>query len=469
MTPAAPPAPRWVRAGDAAALAAVVAIHALGFLNWGLAGYGLARGAAWALCALLGAWGAWGWACGRLDGDDAAPLRWLARFFLAAAALASLQLAPLPLGLASANPLWREALAAFQDAGLAPPDSLPWALAPGRAALGWHQLAASALFVLGIAPMLTRRTVAARLLAVVVCASLLEGVLGLGSYALRGAERARGALFNPNHHAALAVMGIPLALAVCAQWHRRSTSNAPGPPVLALAALILAALVGWLAAFSRSSLVLGGGVLIAWALRERALWQRGRGAGAPQGSHAALAAAALLLLLTGAASLADRYASRFRELEGIERIDRVDMWFATLRGLRATNYGGMGIGGAEHALNRFATVPTATTAVFTHNDWVQWLGELGVPVCALLALLALRWFAAWIEARRDWSVRWSIREQMIRRAAAAGCAITLAHAATDFHLRIPLVGFQFLALLALTCSPALERVFPSPARGGAVD
>jgi len=56
--------------------------------------------------------------------------------------------------------------------------------------------------------------------------------------------------------------------------------------------------------------------------------------------------------------------------------------------------------------------------------------------------------ALW-QLRRDPARKIHWREGHFTRAALAGMLIALAQALSDFHLRIPLIAFQFLILLAL--------------------
>jgi O-antigen ligase len=129
---------------------------------------------------------------------------------------------------------------------------------------------------------------------------------------------------------------------------------------------------------------------------------------------------------------------------------RAAYWLATLKGLAQVPLLGLGLGGAEASINRFLLGrPTSVLAVWSHNDYVQVVSELGLMWTALV-LGALGWFLRCF--KREWDDGSRIlgrRMRGFRRAALAGMAITLVHAFFDFHLRLPIVGFHFLLVGAL--------------------
>lgn len=131
-------------------------------------------------------------------------------------------------------------------------------------------------------------------------------------------------------------------------------------------------------------------------------------------------------------------------------LGRVAYWKATLAGWGRSPILGLGLGGTEAAINRFLTDrPTSVQAVWSHNDYVQVFAELGLAgSAALLAGIACFGF----RARLEWMEQGPALGRRLggmRLAILAGLAMTLIHALFDFHLRLPLVGFQFLLLSAL--------------------
>jgi O-antigen ligase len=131
----------------------------------------------------------------------------------------------------------------------------------------------------------------------------------------------------------------------------------------------------------------------------------------------------------------------------------MQLWRGTLRALAVEPWSGLGLRGTEAALTRYAEWPMTTNPIWAHNDYVQALAELGVPAALLVACLAgMALLCGARELRRATRAeRWS--RDLLRRAAAAGALTALAHAAADFHLRIPLAGFVCLGLIALAVTP----------------
>jgi O-antigen ligase len=169
---------------------------------------------------------------------------------------------------------------------------------------------------------------------------------------------------------------------------------------------------------------------------------------------AALIVALSTLVLS--ASIFEGFAERGWWTDEMEGQGRIDLWRATWMGLMESPWLGLGPAGAETAMNRFSIMPNFQAPVWSHNDYVQMISELGLPVAALCLAVLL---AAVYAFARDWAagsrrIAWS--EGLLARAATVGVVVALAHAVTDFHLRIPLVGFSFLILLAVVAMPALR-------------
>jgi O-antigen ligase len=93
--------------------------------------------------------------------------------------------------------------------------------------------------------------------------------------------------------------------------------------------------------------------------------------------------------------------------------------------------------------------PARKVAVYSHNDWIQFLAEFGLAGTAAGLVLGIGFVRALARQARAEAglVPWEV--QLLRRGAAAGLLALLAHAVVEFHLRMPAIGFQALALLAL--------------------
>ncbi|MDK2970880.1 MAG: hypothetical protein PWP23_635 [Candidatus Sumerlaeota bacterium] len=459
--------PNWVRVVDGIALALVVAILAGGFASEGYIANLEARGWAFAGCALLGIWGVVGWTMGRWSGAPRAASRWIAYAGLAAVIWTGVQTIPLSRERVTAiSPVWQQVEADFAEAGVPMPERIPIAHSPVRSRLSWNHLVALLGFYLGVATLATRRGSTIVLLVVLCALTVAEGAFGAYTFLVKGVPRAYGAAWNPSHHAALTLMGIPVLVAALLELRRQiprySDAILSGRnPLILLFFLVGVALLGWGAGLSRASIMFGLLVLTGWGVLE--LWAALKSSGERTGLRGLwrLAGGGLvvIVLLCGAvlllvlAAVPEGVAHRGFSADPAMLTRRVDFWRASVEALRETPWLGLGPAGTEHALTRFVHVPTFKNPVHSHNDYVQSVAELGIPAAAVVLVLllvgAVLLLRDWRNQRRvfDWE------ERLLRRACGAGVLTILLHTLVDFPLRIPLVGFVFLILLALVVNP----------------
>lgn len=459
--------PNWVRAVDTVALAIVGLILAGGFFCEGYVTQLQWRGWAFAGCALLGAWGAAGLLLGRWSGRPRAAAAWIVAAGLAAAAWSAVQVRPMPAErIASLSPVWGHIAGDFAEAGVSLRPHIPLAHSPAKGALSWEQLVASIGFFLGVACLATRRGSSIVLLMLMGVVTVAEGAFGAWTFLVEGAPRAYGGAWNPNHHAALTLMGIPVLLAGLVEL-RRQVPRFSEPllsgrnPLILVFFLVGVALLGWGAGLSRASILIGVAVLAGWGVLElsgvlasarrtggvRELW---RHAGGALVTAVLLGLGVFLLML---AAVPEGVARRGFSADPGILTRRVEFWRAGLEALAETPWLGLGPGGMEQALTRFVRVPTFKNPVHAHNDYIEAVAELGLPaslvVGALLLLAMVRWAA---ESRRR-AGDFDRDERLLQRACTAGVLTVLLHSLVDFPLRIPLVGFAFLILLALAVNP----------------
>lgn len=460
--------PNWVRVGDSLALLLVALVLLGGFFSEGYASRPLLRGWAWAACGALGAWGIIGAALGRWSGPMRAPARWMAVLGLVGVLWTGFQAMPLPASfVVSKSPVWAQVAANFAEAGVPLPERIPFAHSPSRAPLAWNQLVACYLFFLGVAVLATRRTPAARLVLLVSLVAVAEGLLGLFAFTFAGAQRASGAAYNPNHHAALVLLSMPILLGGMLQMRRHLPAFSDGllsgrNPLLFLLFLALLAGIGWAASLSRASLAIGIVILLAWGLVE-VLGALHHG---PDSSHVAsrtnLAGTLVVLGFLGGFGLLTLHSVAVPEgfarrglgggdLEMAER--RLEFWRASFEALAETPWLGLGPGGSEHALLRFVRVPTVTNPIHAHNDYVQVLAEVGAPAALVLAGLLVGVLVALARETRRRRELFDWHERRLQRACVVGLLTVLLHSAVEFPLRLPLVAFTALILLALVLNP----------------
>ncbi len=460
--------------GDLAAMLAIVLVLVIAMWNWGLPSAGLARAMAWFLCGVLGAWGAISWGMGRLDGPDARAIRAVLVVLAAHALAGAAFLVPIDRATAAnLSPALAEVLDAFAPSGLPEADAeVPLSLAPERTRRAVETSLAMFLFALGVAPLAMRRTGAKFLLTAAVVIALVEGAMGVMVFVFRGVSRAYGAIFNPNHHAALVLMGIPCAMSLLyllPHYRRRFRGDVGGGrnPLLPLYAMVLIAMTGWIAALSRSSLFLGGALVSLWAFWE---YRRIRARRVREGlvGDDDIARRIQTAIITGVVALFSILAlvvfgsdvvARVSELEEVRSIDRLANSRATIEGLRSTAWIGTGPGATEYTINRHVTFSTRSAPVHTHNDYVEFLAEHGVGGGALL-LIATCW-ALWVMARHRHAQResYSANQLMLSRAGLVGVASVALHSATDFPLRIPLIMMTAVMLLLASVGPGAPRLF----------
>jgi hypothetical protein len=435
-----------------------------GWASWGYSVHGPYRAFAWLLCAVAGSWALIRHPDPLISRE---PVSYLLYAFLLTLLWSGLQLIPLPAGfVTSLNPEWRESVAVMERTGLTPPEKLTMALAAEQGRVAWNHLLASILFFLAALAAASRRTSLWWLTRVIAFVCAAEGLAALVR-ALGGENRAYGFLFNPNHSAALILMGVPLIVAHMRVRHRRRTAEgAPGllsgqDPGIVLGALVLAVLAGWIGTLSRGSLLLGFPVLVAWAMIEVALsWKRRRTTDEDSTSHIKwlipLTAVLLLVILAVSSSALDRFGTRFSSGDVSAVVDqgRLALVRAAFAALGDTNYLGLGLHGAEAMLHRHLGAVTRYAPIHAHNDWVEVPAELGI-IGFVLVMIPLVIFASKFVRGTVWVMLFSSRSQtaVLQRAALAGACSALAHAAADFHLRVPLAGFCFLALLAIAFAP----------------
>ena len=434
-------------------------------MNYGYVYDDTARATAWLACSLFAAWGLVMLARGAWLPRDTRPALWVIALLGLYALWGGLQTVRLPSSFVlSISPIWRTIKESFDAAGIPFPERVALATAPDKAVFSLNQMIAGLCFFIGATALASRRMGAVSLILIVTFFSIFEGIVGVARFAFTSAGRTSGIVYNPNHHAAAVIMGLPLAL-VCltylrsTAWGRRRTQEHSRQDQLVLLSAVLAiAAIGWLVSLSRGSLLAGLFILTAWWAWEAwmnfkefqryqkiSFWDWFRGLPL---LPILVPVISLFLLLTFAAFLP----AILKRLENPDMhfMGRAQLWHASLRGMLDSNMLGLGFGGAEFAMNQYmVSRPTRYAPVWSHNDYVQTVTELGL-VGLVVGVVCLGGCALSLyrqERRLARELRWA--QRLPRRAMLVGVLITLMHAIGEFHLRIPIVGLQFLSLLAL--------------------
>lgn len=398
----------------------------------------------------------------RLSGMQRTALVLAALLVLVAAA----QLLPLPWALWRGLPGHADIAAALQAADAAPA-ALPLSLTPwATERMLWSLLPGLALFVAACGFERRELERLALLLLAVAALGVLWGFLQVAGgpasplrfYRPTNPSEAVGFFANRNHYAALLVTAMPLAAAAFVRaWREQARQGARQVLFASLAAVAFALiLLGLVIARSRAGLGLGMLALLACLPLSGASlggWRSARGK--------ALGLAGLVALLLGVQF------GLYGVLQRLEqdplsdaRVQFAQVGLGLARGFLPW---GSGLGSftslyeaAEPAAQRLAIV-----ANHAHDDWLEWLIELGLPGIVLAALCAA--LVLYATARAWW--RGGDRSDFpLRRAAGIGLVALLLHSLVDYPLRTTALMATAAVLLALLLRPAGAAEDAAPAR-----
>ena len=281
-----------------------------------------------------------------------------------------------------------------------------------------------------------------------------ESALGLAQFYTAGAANAHGTYRSYDHFAGLLEMALPFAVmhGISAWRGGQSRFSSPLRPALragasfAIAALLL---IGTVDSLSRMGFL---AALFALAMLGAAALPRKRGL-------LALPAAALLLVIY---LPPDQLIERFAQISTPDKIasqDRVAVWRETLPLIAAYPATGCGLGAFESVFARFKRHAPSIVDNYAHNDYLQYLAEVGIFGFALgLALVG----GLLIAAARASSRHASAADRALARASLASMAALLLHSTVDFNSYIPANAFAFAWIAALAAS-AMFSSRPVPA------
>jgi O-antigen ligase len=172
------------------------------------------------------------------------------------------------------------------------------------------------------------------------------------------------------------------------------------------------------------------------------------------------AAVFLLLIYLPPDQLIDRFA-QISTADQIASQDRVAVWRETLPLIAAYPAAGCGLGAFESVFVRFKHHAPTIVDNYAHNDYLQYLAEVGTFGFALgLALVGGLLFTAARASLRHASAA----DRALARASLASMAALLLHSTVDFNSYIPANAFAFAWIAALAAS-AMFSSRPVPAFG----
>ena len=353
----------------------------------------------------------------------------------------ALQLIPLPAGLLRmVSPQRAEHLRALGAAGFASLSVVPSVtLAHLLRVLGY---AATFLIVREITWRRTTRTWT--LVLPIIIVAVFEAAYGLLLFfqGIEPQDSAHGTYMNRNHFAGLLEMALPPAIMGAVAIWRKTRSTISTLPVCAMLAASALVLVGIIYSFSRMGFVACilslflTGVL---ALRNRVSkkWLAG-------GLVLCLALLAFIYLPP------DQLIERFGKLwdgDELTTEGRLYIWEEALPLLKSYALSGCGLGGFESVFSQYQRSVTDRKVDFAHNDYLQYLVELGAIGFLIAAILIGCIFV------RGWRER-NMDEESEEHALAIGCIASLAailiHSFVDFNLYVPANAMTMAWILGIT-------------------
>lgn len=368
------------------------------------------------------------------------PLRpWpLTALLAGVAAIALLQIIPLPVGVIGVLSPARAALVSATAPLLGAATQAPLAVTPPAATDRFLTLLAYIAAFFAIRGIARSPGISLWLLVLpLMIVSAGEAVLGLTQFQLTN-EIARGTYVNRNHFAGLLEMCLPLFVLWAVYSARAGVARRPltVPAALAIslgaggAALLLAAIIlcesrmGFVAALA--SMFVPG---LAYVLKGRS---------ASHGRSAGVTALIVLLIVAAAFLPTIRLLNRFADITTKEELssdERFQLWRETLPLVRTYWLAGTGLGGYESAFMKFKAVGPTRNADFAHNDYLQLAAELGIP--GFLLLLAI---AGVVLFRTVDSTGPHSRDRYLALACLGSLTAILLHSFVDFNLYIPANG-----------------------------
>lgn len=422
----------------------------------------------WLSSAALCLGGAAFWLFHPVSGRAPAPSGALLAAALALPCFAALQTVPLPLSVLRVISPQTAAVVNSTESVLPATAFAPLSLAPAASIQHFARMAACLMVFLLIRALVWRRPDRPwRPVLPIVVLAVLEAVLGLAQF-YSGAPLAHGTYVNRNHYAGFLEMALPFAcLYPMVVLHRlRSSSHFPLRPALLACCGLGAALLILLAVFySLSRMGFAAALLVVFLCTAggmKCLW---RGA-SRVAIRRALVAGCLMLVALGFLLLAPSgLISRFGEVskgDAGDARDRLALWKETMPLIAAYPLFGCGLGSYESAFMRYKISGPTITDDFAHNDYLQYLAELGAVGFAIAAVLFLAVAGATIHAIRRHS---NPEGRLLALACAASLAAIFLHSTVDFNLYIPANALCLAWICGIATSTTFSSVDERTARG----
>lgn len=381
--------------------------------------------------------------------------------------LVALQLVPLPGDFWKSLPDRNYILDGFQVMDLQVP-AMPLSVAPAETFRSLTQFLPP-IFIFTLIAIMSRDDGVRMLkwtIPVLALASALMGILQLATnpksefylYEVTNRGFPVGIFANANHQATLMLMAIPfLALLIAARQRKFGQSDQESglAIMVGLASIIIFAGLagaGSLAGYGMVLPILAGSAFLLRGDRRR------RGSEDPNSSNAispVLGWGVVLLMVLFAAALS--ISTPVLENLGISNLSEGDLSRAgiltTAQDVVSNHiWLGTGLGGFDeiYKLYENADTVTYTYANHAHNDYLQWIIEMGLPGLILLAAFVIWWVRCSVTI-------WTSPQQSdagMRRAASLATMVVFLHSFVDYPLRTPAISVLTVACLAIMIVPS---------------
>lgn len=266
--------------------------------------------------------------------------------------------------------------------------------------------------------------------------AFLEALLGLAQRYSAGNPLAQGTYVNRNHFAGLLEMALPFAvMGAVALWYQHDPDEERGVVQTLKACGLLIVATASLAAIVHSLSRMGFLAALVALLVAGMMWFS---MSSTSKRRRLLAGVVGVLVVLGFLFLpTDPLLHRFADLASTDEISantRVEIWRESWQLVETYPWLGVGLGAYESSFSSYKTVAPLNLVDFAHNDYLQYLAELGVIGFALLGFLAVRTV---IQAIRMGSVAEDLDERCFGIASTASLAAIALHSFVDFNLYVP--------------------------------
>lgn len=286
--------------------------------------------------------------------------------------------------------------------------------------------------------------------------AVFESGLGLLQALTRSSTLATGTYTNRDHFAGFLEMVFPFAFLCGVGMLKRSRNGqtAAASAVLACALWGLTAIIFLAIAYSLSRMG-----LIVVLLELLIVGVAGLGGGLKQRGRWVLIGATTAVLLAGCIFLIpDQLSARFASIGVSEKASgeiRLSLWNDTLPLIAEFPAFGCGLGGYESVFMKHQSVANEYGVEFAHNDYLQFLAELGIGGFLLLAgaIGGVCWTIV-----KGLNLSQGENRRLVLWSCLAALTGILVHSAADFNMYVPANAMTFAWVAGLGLATATERV-----------